>query len=46
MNYDFPAQCFDAPEELKKNGIQRSKHLTKTDRETAKYYYPPKQVDF
>ena len=40
MNYDFPKECFDAPDELKMNGIVRSSNLTETDKETARSFYP------
>lgn len=40
MNYDFPAKCFDGPDDLKRNGIVRSKNLTDTDKATAKAFYP------
>lgn len=41
MNYDFPKECFNKPDELVKNGIQRSNHLTDTDKRTAQFFYPP-----
>jgi hypothetical protein len=37
MNYDFPAECFDAPEELRQNGIERGSNLSDTDRATARW---------